>query len=196
MRQLQLFKFAVIIFLAAHWVKLFPSDIVVSGQELLDAWFELLQVGCTCYFISRQVGFGPDTWVGLNKLFYELDSKPAFYNHYFSFLLVLRMAQVFEMEILLPNFYRYGSSISLEYLVCIYKVPCSGIWQSKSSPFKSDSFRMWVRWMLCLDIVVLLRQGFNALSSLEYIYEFPGNWGEIIFCIMVMVCWIAYRTLN
>ncbi len=30
-------------------------------------------------------------------------------------------------------------------------------------------------------------QGFNALSNLEYIYEFPHNWGELLFCLLVMV---------
>jgi len=40
---------------------------------------------------------------------------------------------------------------------------------------------------MALEYLVCVYKGFNALSNLEYIYEFPNNWGEIIFCIFVMV---------
>ena len=155
MRQLQLFKFAVIIFLAAHWV--FSSEVVKidntttfwNEMNTFAGWMHVLLYFETVWIWSRHLGdFHTYTLSSLITNKGRYSSLGRFSNFaaralrrrkretYPNFKISpWRLAvfwltcfwtcfimQVFDMEILLPNFYRYGSAISLEYLVCIYKV--------------------------------------------------------------------------
>ena len=108
-RELQMIKFAMIIFLAGHWVNFYfawyfsqrwHSDVRLGAfSTLLPDWTTSIRTPGYAQF--KAIHPFPTTW-----LFYS---------------------KVWEMEDMLPLYRRYGSPIAVNYLLCIYKAlprPC------------------------------------------------------------------------